>query len=142
LQSGTMNIGNGLNSGLMDISFGATQSFVGAPFQWETGGRFIGAGTVRLTRGTFDCGTNDLLIPNLHWATPGMALHGTNTVIVNEAIWDIANATGAGDLIVTDHLSLKSTNPAGPGAAFHGTRRLINRGKAGFGTNAGIFFSD
>jgi len=33
LQSGTMNIGNGLNSGLMSISSGATQSFIGAPFQ-------------------------------------------------------------------------------------------------------------
>jgi len=102
----------------------------------------MGGGTVRLTRGTFDCGTNDLLIPNLHWATPGMALQGTNTVTVTEAIWDVANATGAGDFIVTDHLTLKSANPAGPAAAFHGTRRLINRGKAGFGTNASISFLD
>src|SRR5437588_2128719 len=140
LQSGTMNIGNGLNSGLMNISFGATQAFTGTPFTWEAGGSFIGGGTVRLVRGTFDAGTNDLFIPNLHWAAPGMALQGTNTVTVNEANWDIANATGAGDVFVTSHLTLRSSSPATPGAAFRGARRLINRGKATFSTNATISF--
>jgi len=69
LGSGTMNVGSGANSGAINTSFGATQSFVGN-FQWQRGGTFTGPGTVRLVRGTFDCDTNDLLIPNLHWLHP------------------------------------------------------------------------
>ena len=137
LQSGTMRIGGGVNSGAFNTSFGATQLFAGT-FQWQSGGSFTGAGTVCMVRGTFDCGTNDLLIPNLYGAFPGMTLQGTNTITVIDATLDAADLAGAGDLNVTSHLTL----PTSGEREMRGMRRLINRGKATFGTNSAISFLD
>jgi hypothetical protein len=141
LGSGTMNISVGANSGIFNTSFGATQSFAGT-FQWLSGGTFTGGGTVRLTRGTFDCGTNDLSIPNLHWPSPGMTLQGTNTITVTEGLWEFGSLAGAGDFIATSHLNLRGAPPGSFDKRVLGTRRIVNRSKMAFGTNATITFLD
>src|SRR5205085_57799 len=60
----------------------------------------------------------------------------------NEANWQVANATGAGDVVVTSHLTFSYVPGAAGGAAFRGTRRLVNRAKATFSTNSTISFLD
>jgi len=50
----------------------------------------------------------------------------------------LGGRAGAGDFIATSHLTIKSTERK----AFNGTRRLVNRGKAVFGTNASVAFLD
>jgi hypothetical protein len=136
LQSGTMNLGNGLNSGVMNLSYGCTQSFSGAPFVWE-GGQFVGGGTVLFTRGSFDPGTNDLFIPQLRWR--GANLLGTNTVTVGEWQWEGGSGSGGGDLIADfgGHLSIET----GGEKFLGGQRRLITRGKISMATNASLSLS-
>ena len=134
VESGTMRLGSGANSGVMNISLNATQSFIGTPFSWEAGGTFTGPGTVSLVRGQFDAGTNDVLIPRLHWN--GGELHGTNTYTIQSGIWDSGTARGAGELRVAEggSLSLRTSNEK----LLY--RRMVNLGKLSLNTNVGIQF--
>jgi hypothetical protein len=140
-QSGIVLIGNGVNSGVMNTSFGATQNFVGT-FEWQRGGIFMGGGTVRMTRGTFNCGTNDLLVPNIYLASPGMTIQGTNTIRLTDTLWELGDFAGSGEVIASSHLNTVAAPPGTRGKTFHGTRRLVNRGKANLATNDSIAFLD
>jgi hypothetical protein len=140
LQSGTFNIGLGVSSGVFNTSSGATQSFVGT-FQLESGASFTGGGMLRLVRGTFDCGSNDVRIPNLHFASPGMTLQGSNnTISATETYWENGDLAGSGDFVGTSHLNVLQGSPGTPGKRVLGTRRIVNRGKMVFGSNAVVSF--
>jgi len=142
LQSGTMNITSGANSGVFNSSSGSTQSFTGT-FRLESGATFTGGGMLRLVRGTFDSGSNNVIIPNLHLASPGMTLQGSNnTIFATETYWENGDLAGSGDFVATSHLNVLPGSPGTQGKRALGTRRVVNRGKMVFSSNAVVSFFD
>jgi hypothetical protein len=133
VESGTMTVGSGANSGVMNISLNATQAFAGTPFGWEAGGTFTGAGTVYFVRGSFEPGTNNVAISHLLWA--GTELSGTNTYVI-DGTWLSGSARGAGELHVASGRSLAVRLSGGKDLY----RRLVNFGKLSLSTNASISF--
>ena len=135
VESGTMNLSSGANSGVMNISLNATQAFAATPFHWEAGGTFTGAGTVHLVRGNFEAGTNDVVFPRVLWT--GTELRGTNTYVIQNGTWTGGAVRGEGELHVAEGgvLEVRNSNERYLG------RRMVNFGKLTLNTFAGIIFT-